>query len=318
MRVILVGYGLMASELLLGLKEANIDVVGVLRWDRAKMNPIKRFLMDYFNPEQFYTIIKQLKIPEIKAKSINSDEFFNKALKLQPDVILVGSWGEILNKRIINMPKIACINTHPSLLPIYRGPNPYIESIRAGETETGVTFHLMTEELDAGAILMQEKVAITNEDTGETLRIKSTLKARGMIKEVLAGLCEGATMPVSQNESKATYYPRITIKDAVIDWQKSAQEIYNQVRALVPWQTCYSLHKNSFIQFNSTEIVPIANGIKSGIIVGNNKKGLTVTTGDDGKGILIKKPKIYGFMGKIFGKLYIRSKIKIGDKLEKF
>jgi len=317
MRVILIGYGEMASELLLGLKEAGHEVVGVLRWNRAKMHPIKRCLMDYFNPEKFYTIIKQLKAPEITAKSINDSDFFNKALKLQPDIILVGSWGEIIEKRIIDMPKIACINVHPSLLPQYRGPNPYIETIRAGETETGVTFHLINERLDAGAILMQEKLAITNEDTGESLRLKCTLKARGMLKEVLAGLSEGATMPVTQDESKATYFPRVTIKDAVIDWQKPAQEIYNQIRALHPWQCCYSLHKHVFVKFNSSEIVSVPNGMKAGVIV-KNKNGLTVSTGEDGKGILIKKPEIYGFWGKIFGKLYIRSKIKIGDYLEKF
>lgn len=317
MKILLVGYGEMASELLLGLKEAGHDVVGVLRWNRSKMNPIKRVLIDYFNPEKFYTIIRQLKVPEIDSKSINSDDFFNKALKLQPDIILVGSWGEIINQRIIDMPKIACINVHPSLLPKYRGPNPYIETIKAGETETGVTFHLMSEQLDAGPILMQEKLPITNLDTGETLRLKCTIKARGMLKEVLAGLSEGATMPIAQDESKATYYPRVTIQDAVIDWQKPSQDIYNQIRSLYPWQSCYSMHKNVFIKFNKSEITTIANGIKAGVIVGN-KKGLTIATGEDGKGIFVPEPKVYGFWGTLFGKLYISSRIKIGDTLEKF
>lgn len=316
MRIILVGYGEMASELLLGLNEAGHDVVGIFRWNRAKMPPIKRFLMDYFNPEKFYSIIKQLNMPEIGAKSINSDEFFNQALKLQPDIILVGSWGEILNQRIMNLPKIACINVHPSLLPKYRGPNPYIETIRNGEVQTGVSFHLMSRDLDAGPILMQETINISDEDTGFSLRTKCTFKARAMVKEVLAGLSEGATMPIAQNEEQATYFPRMTIRDAVIDWGNSSQEIYNQVRALNNWQSCYSLHGDAFLKFNQVKMIDVETTAKPGEVI-NKKNGLAVATGDK-KVILIEKPKIYGFWGKLFGKIYIRSKINVGDTLKKF
>ena len=317
MKIILIGYGEMASSLLLGAIESGHEIVGAIRHNTIKMHPFKRFFKDIFNAEEFLVLMRKYKIKEIKAKSVNSDEFFKKALKLHPDVILVGSWGEILNKRIIDLPSIASINCHPSLLPKYRGPNPYIETIRHGETQSGVTFHLINEKLDQGPILMQKTVTINHDDTGETLRAKCVYSARQIIPEVLAGLSEGTTMPLNQNESMASYYSRVTIKDALINWQNDADVIYNQIRAFNPWQHCFFLHKNTFLKVNTSKIIDIRQNVQPGIIVGKKGTKIIVSTGTSGKGILFEKPRIFGFWRAIFGGLYIRSKIKVGDILEK-
>lgn len=306
----------MASSLLLGAIESGHQVVGAIRHNTIKMHPFKRFFKDIFNAEEFLVLLKEFKIKEIKAKSVNSDEFFKKALKLNPDIILVGSWSEILNKKIIDLPKIACINCHPSLLPKYRGPNPYIETIRHGETQTGVTFHLMNERLDEGPVLMQKTIGITPEDTGGSLRVKSVFTARLMLPEVLAGLSEGTTLPLRQDESRATYYPRIQIHDALIDWKNDADVIYNQIRALDPWQSCFFLHKNTFLKVNSSKIIDIRQNVSPGIVVGKKGTKIMVSTGTNGKGILFENPKVFGFWGTLFGSLYIRSKIKVGSSLE--
>lgn len=308
----------MASSLLLGALESGHEVVGVLRHDRVIMNPIKRVFKEIFNPDEFLTLIKKFKIKEIKAKSANSEEFFKKALRLQPDIILVGSWSEILNEKIINMPQLASINCHPSLLPKYRGPNPYMETIRRGEPQTGVTFHLINKKLDSGAILMQQKVDISHDDTGGTLRLKCTYTARKMLPELLNGICNGTTIPCAQNESAATYFPRIKPEDVIIDWNNNAEYIYNQIRAFTPWQDCFCIHKNKFLKVNSSKIIEIPPNIPPGMIIEKKRGNILVATGEDGKGILIEKPRVFGIGCFLFGKYYIKSKIKAGDILENF
>jgi methionyl-tRNA formyltransferase len=307
----------MASSLLLGAIESGHQVVGAIRHNTIKMHPFKRFFKDIFNAEEFLVLIREFNIKEIKAKSVNSDEFFAKALKLHPDIILVGSWGEILDKRIIDLPRIACINCHPSLLPKYRGPNPYMETIRNGETQSGITFHLMNEQFDQGPILMQKAVAINPDDTGGMLRSKCVYTARQILPEVLAGLSEGTTLPLRQNESTASYYPRIKIKDALIDWKNNADVIYNQIRAFNPWQHCFFLHNNTFIKVNSSKIIDIRQNLQPGLVVGKKGTKIMVSTGTSGKGLLFENPKVFGFFGTLFGGFYIRHKIKVGDILEK-
>jgi len=307
----------MASSLLLGAVESGHEIVGAIRHNTIKMHPFKRFFKDIFNAEEFLVLMRKYKIPEIKAKSVNSDEFFKKALKLHPDVVLVGSWGEILNKRIIDLPSIACINCHPSLLPKYRGSNPYIETIRHGETQSGVTFHLVNEQLDKGPILMQKAVNINHDDTGAMLRSKCVYTARQMLPEVLAGLSEGTTMPLKQNESMASYYPRVTIKDALINWKNDANVIYNQIRALNPWQHCFFLHKNTFLKVNTSKIIDIRKNVQPGVVVGKKGTKLIISTGTSGKGVLLERAKVFGFWRAILGYFYIRNKIKVGDILEK-
>jgi len=316
LRILLIGYGEMASSLLLGTLEAGHEVVGAIRHNTIKMHPVKRFFKDIFNTEEFLVIMREFGIKEIKAKSVNSDEFFNQALKLYPDVILVGSWGEILNKKLTDLPRIACINCHPSLLPKYRGPNPYIETIRHGEKETGVTFHLMNEKYDDGAILMQKTVLISHDDTGGTLRSKCVFTARQMLSELLDGLSEGATVPLKQNEAQASYFPRTKLKDSLIDFRCDAQMIYNQIRAFNPWQHCFLLHKNTFLKVNSSKIIDIKENLPAGMVIGKKSGKLAVSTGTNGKGLLFENPKCLGFFGKLFAPFYIQSKIKVGDILE--
>ncbi len=308
----------MAASLLLGCIESGHEVVGIMRHDRIKMHPVKRFFKDIFNPEEFYTLSRRYGIKEIKAKSVNSDKFFQEALKLQPDIILVGSWSEKIEKRIFNMPSMACINVHPSLLPKYRGPNPYIETIRHGEKQTGVSFHLVIEKFDRGGILMQKPVDISYHDTGGSLRAKCVFTARKMLPEVFAGLSQGTTVLLSQKEAIATYFPQIQLEDAIINWNEEAEIIYNQIRALNPWQHCFFVHKKQFLRVNSAKIVEIERDLVPGVVVESKWDNLLVSTGQTGKGILLEKPELFGFSRFLFGKFYIKNKIKVGDILGKF
>jgi methionyl-tRNA formyltransferase len=315
LRVILVGYGELASSLMLGVIESGHQLVGVFRWEKTKSNDFVSFIKDAFWPNSFLSLIKAYKIPEINAKSINSEKFKKQALKLQPDIILVGSWGEKIKSDAIILPRIACINCHPSLLPKHRGANPYASVIMQGETKTGITFHLVDEEIDTGAILLQKEVNILDSDTGGSLREKCAFTARNAVKELLDGLESALFLPVKQDEKKASYFPRITQKDTSINWEMPAHVIYNRIRSLQPWNDCFTRYKNQFLMVKSSKIVKLKTPVKNpGKILSKRAKSIIVSTGDPEKALLIDDLSVFGFL-KIFSNNFI-DRIKIGDYLD--
>lgn len=316
MKVVLLGYGEMAAGLAKGVLNSNHELVGVFRWDRVKKSPMKLALKDFFFNDNFYSLIKEHKIHEITAKSANGEDFAEQIKKLNPDVLLVGSWGEVLKTDIIQLPKVASINCHPSLLPKYRGANPYFHTIKNGELKSGVTFHLINEKLDQGDILMQKIIPITQIDNGRTLRSKTAYEACLMVMDLLDKLEKGEIEPTPQNEEDASYYPPPGPDDAIIDWSVFAKHIYNQIRASQPWFNCYTRYGSEIVEVKEAKAIAMRNeGIPYGTILNNDKSGILVATGDPQKAILITKANFYGFLSDIWGQSAL-SKIKVGDKFE--
>jgi methionyl-tRNA formyltransferase len=210
LKVLLIGYGEMLSSVMLGVLESEHKLVGVLRWEKSKENRFLYFFKKLFKPDKILALINSYKIHEIDVKRANGEEFKKQAVKLNPDVIIVSSWGEIFTKDIIMIPSVAFVNCHPSLLPKHRGSNPYSSVIIAGEDKTGVTFHLVDEGIDTGHILLQKEVIISNDDNADTLRSKCAYAARAGVKELLQELDTTVIIPVKQDESKSSYYPRLT------------------------------------------------------------------------------------------------------------
>ncbi len=313
MKVVVVGYGQMFSNLVLGTLESGHKIVGVLNYDRIKYNPFLMFFKNIFAPSSEYSFIKSYKLPEIKANSVNSEKFRKELLKLNPDMILVGSWSEKLQKETLILPKIACINCHPSLLPRYRGPNPYARVIMNGETESGITFHLMDENFDSGAILMQKKVDISEKETGETLKNKCCAVARVTLCELLAQMESEIIIPIQQSTKESSYHPKISVEDILIDFDKTAKQIDCQVRGLQPWQSSYIPHKNIFFRVKKTEI--FENNTKytlPGTIIDKGKNSLSILSGD-GKIMKFENIRLHGRIRKPLTNFYINTFIKIGD-----
>ena len=320
MRVVIVGYDQMFSNLILGTLESQNKIVGVFRHERVSFHPFLLFFKDIFAPSKDLSFIRSLKLHEIKAKSVNSKEFYNEVLKLSPDVILVGSWSEKFKKPIINLPKIGTINAHPSLLPKYRGPNPYMRVIMNGEKETGITFHLMDEHLDTGPILMQKRINIAQGfkgDTGESLKNKCCAEARKAIAELLTTMNHEIVIPTNQNAKDASYYPQISEKDILIDFEKDSSKINALIRALTPWQPAYIAHKKTFlkvgkIKFFENKTKFHADKYKAGIVLKKNKNTMWILTGDD-KIAKVSNLKLLGFWGRFFTTFYMNNFVKSGD-----
>lgn len=314
LKVVIVGYGEMFTNLIAGALDANCEIVGVLRRETIKYHPILRQLKDVINPSLEYSYIKSYNLPEIEVESVNTAQFKKTLLKLNPDIVLVGSWSEKFEKEIYDIPKIATINAHPSLLPQYRGPNPYFWTIRNGEQVSGVTFHLMDKEFDTGAILAQEEVKIYPSDTGKSLKERTVLTARGVVCELLKALREDIIIPLTQREDKATYYSNPSGLE--IDFTKSAEENHALIRAIYPWESAYFFHKNTCLAVSPFGAEVLTNNSKyteSGTVVSVEGKNVSVLCADNK---VLKMPVVlYKKIDRMFTKNYIKREIIVGEKI---
>ena len=315
LKVVIIGYGEMFTNLIAASLDAKCEIVGVLRKDTIKYSPFLRKLRDIFNPSIEYSYIKSYNLPEISAKSANSDEFRKKLLKLNPDIILVGSWGEKLEKATYDIPKIASINAHPSLLPKYRGPNPYFWVIKNMEQTTGITFHLIDDGYDNGAILAQEEIKIYPSDTGESLKRRTVLTARGVACELLKTLKEDIIIPLQQKEENATYfsYP----EELELNFKKTTEENLAAIRAIHPWNKAYFFHNITAIapDPNHTSIEENkTNYTTAGTIVEVNAETRTIAIlCQDRKVLRMSHVSLYKKWDRFFTKYYLLREIKEGS-----
>ena len=318
LKVVIIGYGEMFNNAIAGTLDSGSKIVGVFRHDRVKYPRFFRWLKDIINPDTDYSYIKSYNLHEIKAISANCESFRKQLLKLNPDIMIVASWSEKIDKKTFDMPKTATINIHPSLLPKYRGPNPYVQVIKNREKKSGVTIHLMDEKLDSGAILDQREVEITPADTGKELKSKTALIARGALCELLQKMSEDVVFPVMQKEENATYYSNDFKTD--IDFSLPVEDTIAQIKAIHPWGRCYFYHKGIPLYPDPYRLVVIESnndGYKTGEVIATdfNDKSITVSC-PNGKLLRMGNVKLYGTYRKYMTKGYIRRVIKVGDVLE--
>jgi len=310
-KIVIAGYGAMFANLITGCISAGYEPVGVFRYEKVKYHPLLLFFKDIFCPSKDKAFIDGYNLHEINARSINSEDFKKELIKLNTDIVFIGSWGEKLLKKTINIPKIAAINCHPSLLPKYRGPNPYAAAILNNEKKTGITFHLVNESFDAGAILKQAEVEIKPDDTGKTLRERCSATAGEEVKNLLKEFDSEFIVPVSQNEEKATYYPQFSEKDLLLNFNNSSDEIDRRIRAFTPWAKCFIPHKNVFYTFEKHRIIEEKTNHQKGQLTEKTDKHLVITCGDGNK-IEFSNIKIYK-KSLLFTKLYTSFALKTGD-----
>ena len=169
---------------------------------------------------------------EVRAPSkIDADEI-NRLREIAPDLIFSFYYRAMIPKEVLDIPKLGAYNIHGALLPKYRGRACLNWAVINGEKETGATLHVMTESADRGDIIAQKAVPIEFEDTAHDVFLKVTEAAREILMSSLPSLENGTAKRYPQDESKATKFGRRRPEDGEIDWNKSAEEIYNLVRAL--------------------------------------------------------------------------------------
>jgi methionyl-tRNA formyltransferase len=221
------------------------------------------------------------KIPVIQPETFKLNEVVKKLASFQPELIIVAAFGAILPKEVLSLPRFACLNVHPSLLPRHRGPSPVANTILCGDELTGVTIMLMDAGMDTGPILAQEKVKISSMNTTGSLSSRLAEVGAKLLLETLPKWLGSELKPQAQDESQATYSKLITGEDAEIDWHLSAVELWRRVRAYNPWPICYTWCQGKRLKIHSA--IPcggVARGGMGKVIALSESLGVGVVTGD--------------------------------------
>lgn len=178
----------------------------------------------------------ELDIPVLQPEKVNDKSFLEQLKAINAEVIIVAAYGQILKQPLLDLPRLGCINLHGSLLPLYRGAAPIQWAIANGDKQTGVTVQHMALKVDSGDILVKETAPIKEDDKAEDLFDRLAQLGGPALEKALVLLAKhGKTIGEPQNESEATFAPRLTREDGIIDWTKTAEEIHNLVRAFNPW-----------------------------------------------------------------------------------
>lgn len=250
MEIVFMGTPAFAVPSLEKLCEAELtEVVGVItqpdrkrgRGQNLQAPPVKKVALDY-------------DIEVYQPQKISTQEGINKLKEWNPDLIVVVAYGQILSKKVLELPELGCINVHASLLPKYRGAAPLHHVLINGEEVTGITTMQMDEGMDTGDKILQEEVEIIPQDTVGSLHDRlSTLGAK-LLLETLNRIEAGTAPRISQDDEEATYAPKVTKDDGEIDWQKSAQDIWNMIRGMNPWPGAYTYKDGEILKLWDSEI----------------------------------------------------------------
>jgi len=191
----------------------------------------------------------ELKPPPVKAEALRLgiDEIhqplklslpgeFEKLEVLQPDIIVVVAYGQILRRNVLELPRLGCVNIHSSLLPRWRGAAPIQRALLEGDAETGVATMKLVEKLDAGDVLLEARTPISSKDTSQSLHDRLAEMGAELIVPTLEGLGRGTLKGSVQDESKVTYAAKLAKEMEWLDpWTRPASALDRQVRALTPW-----------------------------------------------------------------------------------
>lgn len=172
----------------------------------------------------------------------------DEILALEPDLIITCAYGQILPKKILDYPRLGCINVHASLLPKLRGGAPIHRAIINGYKETGVTIMYMDERMDEGDIISSESLSINDNDTAEMLHDKLMVMGRDLLLKTLPSILDGTNSRIKQDDSKATYGFVIKREDEKLDFSKTQKEVYNKIRGLNSWPGAYCQFEGKIIK----------------------------------------------------------------------
>ena len=176
-------------------------------------------------------------------ESVKTDEARDFFKEIQPDAAVIIAYGQIVPRRLLEIPRLGWMNLHASLLPKYRGAAPIAWAIINGESKTGLTTMRLDPGLDTGPILMQRETEIGNNETAPELGKRIAEMGAPLVMESLVKLERGEIVPIPQDASRASYAPMLTKEHGRIDWGQTAGEIYNRIRGLASWPGAFTMFR---------------------------------------------------------------------------
>ena len=252
LKIVFMGTPGFAVPVLSALIDAGHDVAGVYtqpdrpsgRGRRSRPSGVKALAMErglrVFQPE-----------------SLRRDDGARRDLaSLGPDLIVVAAYGLYIPADVLAAPRLGCLNIHPSLLPLYRGPSPVASAILSGNGVTGVTVMVVTERMDAGPIVAQRETPIGPEETTPDLTARLFQMGADLLLEALPGWRRGGIRPQEQDESRATTTSRLSRDDGRIDWSRPAVEIARRARAYYPWPGSFTHWQGKMLKLSEVSVLP--------------------------------------------------------------
>ncbi|MDP2934839.1 MAG: methionyl-tRNA formyltransferase [bacterium] len=287
-RTILIGTPLFAENIFCKFYDALKDRFEIIAVITAEDKPVGRKQTLTPSPIKKWALGNNL--PVLQPDKIRKPEWIEKIREMNPELIILTAFGQIIPQEILDIPKYKALNIHPSLLPKYRGASPIQSVILNGETETGACLMIMDAEMDHGPVIQNSKFKIQNSKiTHEELSKElSDLGAELLIK-TLPDYIDGKIKPQEQDHAQATFCKLIKKEDGKIDWNKSAEDIERQIRAFQEWPESYTSFNDQQLKIIEAETNPstaLRTSKKIGEVFLTDKKELVVQTGN---GILVLK-----------------------------
>ena len=284
LRIIFMGTpDLAAASLRALLRVPKFQIIAVVTQpDRPKGRDLK------LQPSPVKQLALEAGLPVLQPEKARDEKFIIELRALQPDLIAVAAFGQILPKAILEIPRLGCLNVHTSLLPKYRGASPIQSAILNGDETTGVTIMLMDVGLDTGDMLMQNATPIRDEDNAATLHDRLAEMGAELLVETIHGLADGKLHGFKQDNALATHVAKIRKEDGNIVWNQPARAIWNRIRAFTPWPGAFTFlpaqPKPALLKIWGAELASasgnageVLSADKSGIVIGCGEDALRVT-----------------------------------------
>lgn len=271
-RTVFMGTPDFALATLEGLIEAGLNLVGVYtqpdrpkgRGKKMAAPPVKELALQH-------------EIPVFQPRKLRDEEAVAELAALEPDLIVVVAYGQILPQSVLDLPKHGCINVHASLLPRHRGAAPINKAIVDGDETTGVTTMMMDIGLDTGDMLVKRQLNILPRETAGQLHDRLALLGREAMAETLARLCAGTLNREKQDDDLTTYASMMKKEDGCIDWEQDSTTIHNLVRGLDPWPAAYTTLGEQVLKIADTTVCE-GNG-KAGEVLSADADGVVIACG---------------------------------------
>ncbi len=293
MRIVFIGTGEIGVPTLRALLNSEHEVVAVVtqpdkpvgREQRIEPPPIKKEIARSggFPTPKAFGAGKPPLFDVLQPAKIRDPQAIEAIRCLTPDVIVVVAYGQILPRDVLEIPRLACLNLHASLLPRWRGAAPVQAAIAAGDCETGITAMYMDEGLDTGDILLQRNVEILPNDTGGSLHDRLAQIAPEALLESLRLVAAGNAPRVPQDNAAATYAPKLKREHGLIDWSEPAEAIERKIRAYNPWPGAFMRLDRQNLKIFSASVVDLTGQpgevLRSdqGLVVAAGKGALSLT-----------------------------------------
>lgn len=229
MKILYFGTPYFSAEILTNLISNNIEIVAVVT-QIDKIYGKRKYISDVKKTAQ--ALLPNVKI--FQPAKASDPNFIDSLKKINADLFVVVAYGQILKQELLNIPKYGCINIHASLLPKYRGANPIRFAILKGEKKSGVSIMKMVKKMDAGDVLLQDTVDILEEDDFSSLENKLIEISKPLLLKAIDLIEKKQDNYNSQDDTKVSFAPKIQFEDRIINWDFSALDIFNQIKAFSP------------------------------------------------------------------------------------